>query len=38
VLVVNMMGRVFMDALDDPFARIEQELAACPLAGPATPR
>jgi 2',3'-cyclic-nucleotide 2'-phosphodiesterase len=31
VLVVNMMGRVFMDALDDPFARIEQELAACPL-------
>lgn len=31
VLVVNMMGRVFMHALDDPFARIEQELAACPL-------
>jgi metallophosphoesterase (TIGR00282 family) len=31
VLVVNMMGRVFMEALDDPFARIEQELAACPL-------
>src|SRR5580692_11546351 len=31
VLVVNMMGRIFMDALDDPFARIEQELAACPL-------
>jgi metallophosphoesterase (TIGR00282 family) len=31
VLVVNMMGRVFMDALDDPFARIDQELAACPL-------
>jgi metallophosphoesterase (TIGR00282 family) len=30
-LVVNMMGRVFMDALDDPFQRIEQELAACPL-------
>ena len=25
------MGRVFMDALDDPFARIEDELAACPL-------
>ena len=25
------MGRVFMDALDDPFARIEHELAACPL-------
>ena len=31
VLVVNMMGRVFMDALDDPFAGIERELAACPL-------
>ena len=31
VLVVNMMGRVFMDALDDPFARIEDELSACPL-------
>ncbi|HZZ61099.1 MAG TPA: TIGR00282 family metallophosphoesterase, partial [Roseiarcus sp.] len=31
VLVVNMMGRIFMDALDDPFARIEDELAACPL-------
>ena len=31
VLVVNMMGRVFMDPLDDPFQRIEQELEACPL-------
>jgi 2',3'-cyclic-nucleotide 2'-phosphodiesterase len=31
VLVVNMMGRIFMDALDDPFMRIDQELAACPL-------
>ena len=31
VLVVNVLGRVFMDALDDPFASIEQELAACPL-------
>jgi 2',3'-cyclic-nucleotide 2'-phosphodiesterase len=31
VLVVNMMGRIFMDALDDPFGRIEEELAACPL-------
>jgi 2',3'-cyclic-nucleotide 2'-phosphodiesterase len=31
VLVVNMMGRTFMDALDDPFVRIDQELAACPL-------
>jgi 2',3'-cyclic-nucleotide 2'-phosphodiesterase len=31
VLVVNVMGRVFMDALDDPFAAVEGELAACPL-------
>ena len=31
VLVVNVMGRVFMDALDDPFAAIEAELGACPL-------
>jgi hypothetical protein len=31
VLVVNAMGRVFMDPLDDPFAAIERELAACAL-------
>jgi metallophosphoesterase (TIGR00282 family) len=31
VLVINVMGRVFMDALDDPFAAVEAELAACPL-------
>jgi 2',3'-cyclic-nucleotide 2'-phosphodiesterase len=31
VLVMNVMGRIFMDALDDPFAAVEQELAACPL-------
>ena len=31
VLVVNAMGRIFMDALDDPFAAIDKELAACPL-------
>jgi len=30
-LVINAMGRVFMDALDDPFAGVERELAACPL-------
>ncbi|HVV92813.1 MAG TPA: TIGR00282 family metallophosphoesterase [Hyphomicrobiales bacterium] len=30
-LVMNLMGRLFMDALDDPFARVERELAACPL-------
>jgi metallophosphoesterase (TIGR00282 family) len=31
VLVINAMGRVFMDALDDPFAAIEREIEACPL-------
>ena len=31
VLVVNMMGRIYMESLDDPFQRIEQELEACPL-------
>ena len=31
VLVINAMGRIFMDALDDPFAVIDRELAACPL-------
>ena len=31
VLVINAMGRVFMDPLDDPFAAIERELSACAL-------
>ena len=31
VLVINAMGRVFMEALDDPFAAIDKEIAACPL-------
>lgn len=31
VLVINAMGRVFMDALDDPFAALEREIGACPL-------
>jgi len=31
VLVINVMGRVFMDALDDPFAAVERELSACGL-------
>jgi hypothetical protein len=31
VLVVNALGRIFMDPLDDPFAMIERELAACAL-------
>lgn len=29
VLVVNPMGRVFMDAIDDPFRAVEAELKAC---------
>src|SRR5687767_3255181 len=31
VLVINVMGRVFMDALDDPFALVDRELSACAL-------
>jgi metallophosphoesterase (TIGR00282 family) len=31
VLVVNAMGRIFMDPLDDPFAAVDRELTACPL-------
>jgi metallophosphoesterase (TIGR00282 family) len=31
VLVINAMGRIFIDPLDDPFAAIERELAACAL-------
>src|SRR5258705_4036975 len=31
VLVINAMGRIFMDPLDDPFAAVERELAACAL-------
>jgi metallophosphoesterase (TIGR00282 family) len=31
VLVVNVMGRVFMDALDDPFAAVNAQIEACPL-------
>jgi hypothetical protein len=30
-LVINAMGRIFMDALDDPFAVVDRELAACAL-------
>jgi 2',3'-cyclic-nucleotide 2'-phosphodiesterase len=30
-LVVNAMGRIFMDPLDDPFAAVDRELNACPL-------
>lgn len=31
VLVINVMGRVYMDPLDDPFAAVDEELSACPL-------
>jgi metallophosphoesterase (TIGR00282 family) len=31
VLVMNVMGRIMMDPLDDPFAAVERELTACPL-------
>jgi metallophosphoesterase (TIGR00282 family) len=35
ILVVNLLGRVFMDALDDPFAAVDKELEACPLGAAA---
>ncbi len=30
-LVINAMGRIFMDPLDDPFAAVERELESCAL-------
>ena len=39
LLVVNVLGRIFMDALDDPFAVVKRELGALPArARGATPR
>ena len=35
VLVVNAMGRIFMDPLDDPFAAVDRELSACALGSAA---
>src|SRR5258708_33564920 len=35
VLIVNAMGRIFMDPLDDPFAAGERRLTASPLKQPA---
>lgn len=35
VLVINVMGRIFMDPLDDPFAAVNQTLARHPLGGAA---
>ncbi len=31
LLIVNLLGRIFMEALDDPFAALERELSAHPL-------
>ena len=31
LLVINVHGRVFMDALDDPFVGVERDLSAAPL-------
>ena len=31
VLVVNALGRIFMEPLDDPFAAVERELSTCEL-------
>lgn len=31
VLVMNVLGRLYMDALDDPFGAVERELSDCPL-------
>ncbi len=31
ILVINLLGRVHMDALDDPFAAVDRALDACPL-------
>jgi 2',3'-cyclic-nucleotide 2'-phosphodiesterase len=35
VMVMNVMGRLFMDPLDDPFAAVERELSIHRLAGSA---
>ncbi|MES2343901.1 MAG: TIGR00282 family metallophosphoesterase [Pseudomonadota bacterium] len=31
ILVINVLGRIHMDSLDDPFAAVDRELEACPL-------
>ena len=31
ILVINVMGQLFMEALDAPFAAVERELTNCPL-------
>lgn len=31
VLIINALGRIFMEPLDDPFSAIDREIEACPL-------
>ncbi len=31
LLVINALGRLYMDAVDDPFRAVEREVEACPL-------
>ncbi len=31
ILVINLLGRVHMDSLDDPFGAVDRELETCPL-------
>ncbi len=35
VLVISVLGRVHMDALNDPFSAVDRELEACPLGAAA---
>jgi metallophosphoesterase (TIGR00282 family) len=35
VLVMNLLGRVHMEAMDDPFAAVDRELDTCPLGAAA---
>ena len=35
ILVINLLGRVHMEALDDPFSAVDRELDACPLGAAA---
>jgi len=35
VLVINLLGRLQMDSLDDPFSAVDRELEACPLGAAA---
>jgi 2',3'-cyclic-nucleotide 2'-phosphodiesterase len=33
IVVINLLGRIHMDSLDDPFAAVDRELEASPLGG-----